>query len=98
MQANGDFLGVATARVLLLASTLLAPQVMADNLTVELSRGDQPLTRVASVTRCCAKDARVGDSLRLSSDFGDVYLSVSSDVAPLLAIKSLPVAMTLARD
>ena len=76
MQANGDFLGLATARVLLLASTLLAPQVMADNLTVELSRGDQPLKRVASVTRL---DARVGDSLRLSSDFGDVYeLSVSS--------------------
>ena len=76
MQANGDFLRFATARVLLLASLLLAPQVMADNLTVELSRGDQPLKRVASVTRL---DARVGDSLRLSSDFGDVYeLSVSS--------------------
>ncbi len=67
---GNSFKLTASAALLLLALTSAVLEVRADNLTVELARGNQSPELLASVKQL---DARVGDVLSLRSEYGEVY-------------------------
>ena len=67
---GSSFKLTASAALLLLALASAVLEVRADNLTVELARGNQSPELLASVKQL---DARVGDVISLRSEYGEVY-------------------------
>ena len=76
MHPDGNRFNFTTSVALFLTLMILALQLRAEDLVVDLVRGHQASKPIASVRQL---DVRAGDVLRLKSEFGDVYeLSVAS--------------------